>query len=54
MVGDNMSKIYINQKTGQTTVIIPKAITLAKNFHHKQEIDWVIDNLGQLILKPKA
>jgi antitoxin component of MazEF toxin-antitoxin module len=48
-----MSKIYVNPKTGQTSLNIPKSLARAKGFYNKQEVEWVIDNLGQLILRPK-
>jgi hypothetical protein len=49
-----MVKIYIGNKNGQATITIPKAIVQAKCIKHMQEAEWVIDNLGQLILRIKA
>jgi len=49
-----MVKIYIGNKSGQAQVTIPKAIVQAKGIRHLQEAEWVIDNLGQLILRIKA
>ena len=53
-VGVHMVKIYIGNKNGQAQVTIPKAIVKAKGFKHMQEVEWKIDNLGQLILIIKA
>jgi antitoxin component of MazEF toxin-antitoxin module len=40
-------------KTGQLLITIPRAIAQAKGFKKGQELEYVIDNLGNLILKPK-
>jgi len=48
-----MVKLY-RSKRGTWLVPIPKAVAEAKGFKDKQEMDWVIDNVGQLILKPKS
>lgn len=47
-----MPKIYLN-KRGQFFLTVPAAIARAKGLHGGQEIEWVIDNLGQLIIRPK-
>jgi hypothetical protein len=47
-------KIYENKSNGQVFITVPKAIYKAKGFKSGQELDWVIDNLGNLILKPKG
>jgi hypothetical protein len=48
-----MVKIYIGNKNGQATVTIPKAIVKAKGIRHLQDAEWIIDNVGQLILRVK-
>jgi antitoxin component of MazEF toxin-antitoxin module len=48
-----MTKVYIG-KNGQVHVTIPKAIAKAKGFKHMQEVEWKIDNIGQLILMVKT
>ena len=48
-----MVKIYFGNKNGQAQVTIPKAIAKAKGLRHMQEAEWVIDNLGQMILRIK-
>ncbi|MBU1165893.1 AbrB/MazE/SpoVT family DNA-binding domain-containing protein [Candidatus Micrarchaeota archaeon] len=48
-----MVRLCQAKKTGQTLVTIPAAIVRAKGLKHGQEMEWIIDNLGQLILKPK-
>jgi antitoxin component of MazEF toxin-antitoxin module len=40
-------------KTGQLLITIPRAIAQAKGFKKGMELEYVIDNLGQLILRPK-
>ena len=39
--------------TGQLVITIPRAIAQAKGFKKGMELEYVIDNLGNLILKPK-
>jgi len=46
-----MVRIQINKRSGQASVTLPIAIVRAKGIKDKQEAEWVIDNLGQLILK---
>jgi antitoxin component of MazEF toxin-antitoxin module len=41
-------------KTGQLLVTIPRAIAQAKGFKKGMELEFVIDNLGQLILRLKT
>jgi len=53
MVVITVVKIYENKSNGQVFITIPKAIFKAKSFRGGQEMEWIIDNLGQLILKPK-
>lgn len=45
-------KFYRN-KNGSTFCVLPKAIADAKGIKQGQEFEWIIDNLGNLILKPK-
>jgi antitoxin component of MazEF toxin-antitoxin module len=40
-------------KTGQLLVTIPRAIAQAKGFRKGMELEFIIDNMGQLILRPK-
>jgi bifunctional DNA-binding transcriptional regulator/antitoxin component of YhaV-PrlF toxin-antitoxin module len=40
-------------KTGQLLITIPRAIAEAKGWRKGMELEYVIDNLGNLILKPK-
>ena len=47
-------KLYMNKATGQAVLTLPAAIRQAKGWTNGQELEWVIDNMGQLILKPKA
>lgn len=49
-----MVKIYENKQNNQVFITIPRAIFKAKGFRGGQEMEWIIDNLGQLILKPKG
>jgi len=53
IVGGIMVKVYIGKKTQQASITIPKAIVRAKGIRHQQEAEWIIDNLGQLILRMK-
>ena len=46
-------KLYCNKKSGQSVLTLPVAIRKAKGWGHGQELEWIIDNMGQLILKPK-
>jgi antitoxin component of MazEF toxin-antitoxin module len=41
-------------KTGQLLITIPRAIAQAKGFKKGMELEFIIDNLGNLILRPKA
>jgi hypothetical protein len=41
-------------KTGQLLVTIPRAIAQAKGFKKGMELEFIIDNLGNLILRSKA
>jgi antitoxin component of MazEF toxin-antitoxin module len=47
-----MTKIYMT-KHGQVVVTLPKAIAKAKQLQHKQEVEWVLDGAGNLILRAK-
>jgi len=47
-----MPKIYESKK-GQCFITIPQAIARAKGMKGGDEVEWKIDNLGQLILRPK-
>ena len=47
-----MPRIYQSKK-GQCFVTVPKAIARAKGWKGGDEVEWIIDNLGQLILRPK-
>jgi len=40
-------------KTGQLLITIPRAIAQAKGFKKGMELEYVIDNLGNLLLRPK-
>jgi len=40
-------------KTGQLLVTIPRAIAQAKGFRKGMELEFIIDNMGQLILRQK-
>jgi antitoxin component of MazEF toxin-antitoxin module len=41
-------------KTGQLLITIPRAIATAKEFKKGQELEYIIDNLGNLSLRPKT
>jgi bifunctional DNA-binding transcriptional regulator/antitoxin component of YhaV-PrlF toxin-antitoxin module len=40
-------------KDGQLYITIPKAIADAKGWEKGLELEFIIDNLGQVILRPK-
>jgi hypothetical protein len=40
-------------KTGQLLLTISRAIAQAKGFKKGMELEYVIDNLGNLLLRPK-
>jgi len=48
-----MPKIYANKKTGQLVLTLPRAICKAKSWRGGTELELVIDNVGQVILRPK-
>lgn len=39
--------------TGQLVMTIPRALAAAKGFKKGMELEYVIDNLGNLLLRPK-
>jgi antitoxin component of MazEF toxin-antitoxin module len=41
-------------KTGQLVLTIPRAIAQAKSWKKGMELEFVIDNLGNLLLRPKT
>lgn len=43
----------VQQTKGQYTLTIPRAIALAKDWKKGTELEFLIDNLGQVILKQK-
>jgi antitoxin component of MazEF toxin-antitoxin module len=50
-IGDYMVKIQ--QVSGSLLISIPKAICNAKDWKKGDELEFKIDNLGQVILRPK-
>ena len=46
-------KLYANKSTGQLVVTVPAAIARAKGLTGGKECEWIIDNVGALILRPK-
>ena len=48
-----MPKLYANKSTGQLVITVPSAIAKAKSMKGGDEVEWKIDNLGNLILRPK-
>jgi hypothetical protein len=44
-------KIHINKRSGQASVTLPIAIVRAKGIKDKQDAEWLIDNVGQMILR---
>jgi antitoxin component of MazEF toxin-antitoxin module len=48
-----MVKIQELKHGGQLIITVPRAIAQAKGFKKGMELEYVIDNLGQLILRPK-
>ena len=51
--GEIMPKLYANKSTGQLVITVPSAIAKAKSMKGGDEVEWKIDNLGNLILRPK-
>ncbi|MEM3555281.1 MAG: hypothetical protein QXF56_00975 [Candidatus Micrarchaeia archaeon] len=45
--------VKIQQVKNQLSITIPRAIATAKGFRKGMELEFIIDNLGNLILKPK-
>jgi hypothetical protein len=50
---ENMVKIQELKHGGQLIITIPRAIAQAKGFKKGMELEFIIDNMGQLIIRPK-
>jgi len=45
--------VKIQQTKNQLFITLPSAIAQAKGFKKGMELEYVIDNLGNLLLRPK-